>query len=76
MPDFEVSEFIKCVAKLIARLSPEEILRIRLAVSPSELEQIREHFLFTKKVCHYRIMNIPLVIEDNPTNPLLVSEFK
>ena len=50
--------------------------RLRFAVSTEEYREIRNYCLDKDKRFFDRIGDVPLVIEDNPLNPLLTVETK
>ena len=49
--------------------------RIRLAVSESEFNQLRDHLLNREGRFVGRIRNVPLVIEEDPAEPIPLVEF-
>jgi hypothetical protein len=45
---------------------------MRLAVSQQEYDEIARYIFGIDGIFFARILNVPLVIEDNPENPLLM----
>ncbi len=53
--------------------------RTRLAVSPEEYEQLRVYFFRRDGRFHGRILNVPLIVEDEPPEQfveIVTGEFK
>ncbi len=49
--------------------------RLRLAVSATELIQLRDHLLKTEGLFHRKIRGLPLVVEEDPSKPISLIEF-
>jgi hypothetical protein len=67
------------VAKLVSMIEPlilkESYRRIRFAISPQEHEALKQYIMENYDGVFYnRILNIPLIIESDPENPILTRQ--
>ena len=71
-----MSDVVQELIRIVSTANPYAIKRMRLAVSPKEYDEIKEYFFKQTDVFYVRIMNVPLIVEPDPENPLLIIEEK
>jgi hypothetical protein len=66
------AELIGDMCRLVQTAHPKALKRVRFAVTLEEMEAIQKSFTERDGVFYFRIMNVPLVVENDPENPILV----
>jgi hypothetical protein len=72
--DIAEPEVVLRLVRMVNGLSGRDLKRWRLAVTFDEWMAMREYFLVRDGKWWNRIRDIPLVIEDDPENPVLAYE--
>jgi hypothetical protein len=67
-----MSDIINQLASIVSKSHPSALKRMRLAVSPKEYQEIKKYMIDTYGVFYERIMNVPLIVEEDPENPPLM----